>query len=233
MKEIETLRNKLEKAERILKFYADGHAWFPGSQDFGTKARSYLGDNFTSSLSIEVTIRDMADLAAENENLCKRLQKAEAILLARDKGIEELEQERDAALTERDKYGAEVVRLIERNTDLIIQRDAALAERDARIQAHTEDRNCLLPILARLRAESLAEALAKIALIYAERDEAKALLESYQRGWENQRMDLVSERNAAQAERDRLRVALEIAMREHARASWTQIDNAMKAEEKP
>jgi len=44
--------------------------------------------------------------------------------------VQAIKNQRDSALAERDIYGAEVVRLIERNTDLIIQRDAALAERD-------------------------------------------------------------------------------------------------------
>jgi len=48
------------------------------------------------------------------------------------------------------------------------------------------------------------------AIVIRERDEARALLASYQRGWENQRMDLVSERNAAQARAERYRVALAI-----------------------
>jgi len=122
--------------------------------------------------------------------------------------IQELEAERDAALSK--------VKSLEQ--DLSTARESLYTVAEQRNSALAEQRN-----------SALAERNAAV----TRAEKAKTLLASYQRGWENQRMDLVSERNAAQAERDRLRVALEIAMREHARASWTQIDNAMKAEEKP
>ena len=54
--------------------------------------------------------------------------------------VQAIKDERDAALAERYIYGSEVIRVIERNTDLIIERDAAVTERDKFDQWNRESR---------------------------------------------------------------------------------------------